>query len=150
MILTNGEIAQIEQTINECVRAAVQPMSIILVVLNKENYNKLRALECSKQSPLYSSELEAFADNIHMVEFHDFVEDQRLLAHKTLALVPTQVVNYFRGQGIDPVSVGDEIAKQITQKLANHDLFDEREDQYFNERRERFIQTLVNTGLKDE
>lgn len=35
----------------------------------------------------------------------------------------------------------------MTQKLANHDLFDEREDEYFNERRSRFTQTLVNSGL---
>lgn len=35
MILTNGEIEKIEETINECVRAAVQPMAIILVVLNR-------------------------------------------------------------------------------------------------------------------
>ena len=74
-----------------------------------------------------------------MVEFEDFIHDQRLLAHKTLALVPSQVVNYFCGQGIDPVQVEDEAARRMTQKLANHNLFDEREDNYFNERRERFI-----------
>ena len=48
MVLTNGEIDDIKETINACVRAAVQPMSIILVVLNRNNYVKLRSLECTR------------------------------------------------------------------------------------------------------
>lgn len=50
-------------------------MSIIMVVLNPDNYDKMKALESSDDSPLYSSELNDFADNVQIVEFDDFVHD---------------------------------------------------------------------------
>mmetsp|Transcript_43909 Transcript_43909/g.58229 ORF Transcript_43909/g.58229 Transcript_43909/m.58229 type:complete len:134 (+) Transcript_43909:672-1073(+) len=127
-------------------------MAIILVVLNKNNYVKLRALECSKQTPLFSTDLNNFADNIHMVEFEDFVHDQRLLAHKTLAVVPTQVVNYFLGQGIDPKAVQQNEVLQMTQRLADHDFIDDagQQDEYFKNQQEHFVQILVNMGLNED
>ena len=132
MVLTNGEIDDIKQTINACVRAAVQPMSIILVVLNKQNYVKLRALECSKQSPLYCDECNNFADNIHLVEFEDFVYDSKLLAQKTLGVVPSSIVNYFRGQGIEPKQMQEDEMLQVSQRLNEEDFGDENQDPYFN------------------
>lgn len=89
MVLTNGEIEDVRETINSSVRSSLQPMSIIIVVLNRDNYAKIKALESSADSPLYSADLNDFADNVQIVEFDDFVQDQRLLAHKTLAKVPT-------------------------------------------------------------
>ena len=89
VVLTNGEIEDIKETINSTVRSSLQPMSIIIVVLNRENYVNIKALESSAESPLYSTELNDFADNVQIVEFDDFVHDQRLLAQKTLAKVPT-------------------------------------------------------------
>jgi len=95
--LTSGEIDDVRETINMTVRASIQPMSIILVVLNKDNYAKIKELESSTESPLYSHDLNDFADNVQIVEFDEFVHDQRLLAYKTLAKIPTQVVSFFKG-----------------------------------------------------
>ena len=151
MVLTNGEIEDIKETINACVRAAVQPMSIILVVLNRNNYVKLRSLECTRQNPLYSADLNNFADNIHLVEFEDFVNDTKLLTQKTLAVVPTQIVNYFRGQGIEPDHLFEDELMEMTQRLKDTDFFDEKnQDPYFEQQKDQFIQLLCNFGLQED
>ena len=97
-----------------------------MVVLNPDNYEKMKALESSDDSPLYSSELNDFANNVQIVEFDDFVHDQRLLAHKTLAKIPTQVVNFFKGQGIDPMPFEEDQRKKTHARMADHDQFDNR------------------------
>ena len=74
-MLTQGEIEDVRNTINTTVRASIQPLSIILVVLNRENFIRIKALESSTESPLYSEDLNDFADNVHIVEFEDFVQD---------------------------------------------------------------------------
>ena len=56
-------------------RSNLQPMSIIIVVLNRRNYSEIKALESSAESPLYSKDLNDFADNVQIVEFDDFVQD---------------------------------------------------------------------------
>ena len=66
-------------------------------VLNPANHVQIKALESSAESPLYSKDLDDFANNVQIVEFDDFVHDMRLLAHKTLAKLPTQVVDFFKG-----------------------------------------------------
>ena len=50
-------------------------MSIIIVVLNRENYSQIKALESSAEAPLYSKDINDFADNVQIVEFDDFVQD---------------------------------------------------------------------------
>lgn len=75
MILTNGEVEDIRETINSSVRSNLQPMSIIVVVLNRDNYSQIKALESSAEAPLYSKDLNDFADNVQIVEFDDFVQD---------------------------------------------------------------------------
>ena len=73
MVLTNGDIEDIRETINSTVRSSIQPMSIIIVVLNRQNYSNIKALESSAEAPLYSKDLNDFADNVQIVEFDDFV-----------------------------------------------------------------------------
>ena len=105
--------------IKTTVKASIQPLSIIIVVLNKDNFAKMKCLESSQDSPLFSEELNDFADNVQIVEFEDFVHDQRLLAHKTLAKIPTQVVSFFKGQGIDPMPFEELQKENALQKMAN-------------------------------
>ena len=50
-------------------------MSIILVALNRDNFDKIKALQSSADSPLYCEDLNDFADNVQIVEFDDFVQD---------------------------------------------------------------------------
>ena len=131
VVLTNGEIEDVRNTINTTVRASIQPLSIILVVLNRDNFAKIKALESSAESPLYSEDLDDFADNVHIVEFEDFVQDQQLLSAKTLAKVPNQVVSFFKGQGIDPMPYDGDERRNLTTRLADPDYIDTRPQEYF-------------------
>ena len=44
-------------------------------MLNPDNYAKMKTFESSPECPLYSKDLNDFADNVHVVEYHDFVHD---------------------------------------------------------------------------
>ena len=73
--MTEGRIEDLKETINATVRASVQPLSIIIVAMNRDNYAQIKALESSRESPLYSKDLNDFANNVQIIEFEDFVQD---------------------------------------------------------------------------
>ena len=46
-MLTNGDIEDTREMIKTTVKASIQPMSIIIVVLNRDNFAKMKCLESS-------------------------------------------------------------------------------------------------------
>ena len=67
-----------------------------------------------------------------------------------MAKLPSQVVNFFKGQGIDPLPFEEEQRRQAQARMADHDLGDRRfQDQYFRDMREDFIRGLLNHGIKE-
>ena len=63
-ILTTGNLNEIRETINMTVRSSLHPLSIIIVVLDRANYELIKSLESSPENPLYSADLNDFADNV--------------------------------------------------------------------------------------
>ena len=96
-------------------RAAVQPYQIIFVVLDRQNYLKLRKLEFTDQ---FLQEFDEFADKIHIVKFDDFIVDQTLLAHKKLKLESKKVLTNYIGQANGPKAIECEELKLMIARLA--------------------------------
>ena len=104
LILTDGVITDMKQTVNELVRAADFPMSLVIVGIGDEDFGLMKILD-GDDHRLYSTELHKFAerDIVQFVQFNRFKYGPlHELAMETLAEIPREVVAYFRSKNIVP------------------------------------------------
>eukprot|EP00392_Amoebophrya_sp_AT5.2_P002362 g2367.t1 len=104
LILTDGVINDMQDTINEIVRASRFPMSIIIVGVGDEDFSLMDELDADEE-PLYSTSENVYMerDIVQFVPFSDFKDRSYLeLAMCTLDEVPREVTNYFQKKGIAP------------------------------------------------
>ena len=104
LILTDGVITDMKQTVNEVVRAADFPMSIVVVGIGEEDFGLMKMLDADDQK-LYSTDERRFAarDIVQFVQFNKFKDGPMdKLAAETLAEIPREVVAFFKDKGILP------------------------------------------------
>ncbi|XP_077582001.1 copine-1 isoform X2 [Stigmatopora nigra] len=104
LILTDGEITDLDQTRDAVVRASRLPLSIIVVGVGPADFKAMELLD-GDDGVLRSTLGEAVArDIVQFVPFLKF-KDAPLatLAQSVLAEVPTQVVSYFKMRGLSPL-----------------------------------------------
>ena len=102
LILTDGVITDMKQTVNEIVRGSDYPMSIIIVGVGEEDFGLMQLLDADDKK-LYSTTERRFA-NRDIVQFVPFSKFHDLpvmaLARETLEEIPREVVDYFKNRNI--------------------------------------------------
>jgi hypothetical protein len=114
LIMTDGVITDMKQTINEIVRAAEFPMSIVIVGIGDEDFGLMKILDGDEER-LYSTDERKFAsrDIVQFVKFNDFKDKPiEALASETLQEIPREVVNYFRSRDIAPMVKQQSVKEQ--------------------------------------
>jgi len=93
LIITDGEIHDMEETINTIVKASELPLSIIIIGVGNEDFTKMEILDGDKG--LKNSQGKSAArDFVQFVPFRKFQNDITLLAKHVLAEIPEQLVQY--------------------------------------------------------
>ncbi|KAK7598196.1 hypothetical protein V9T40_006431 [Parthenolecanium corni] len=107
LILTDGVITDMPQTIKSIVAASGLPISIIIVGIGNAEFDAMEVLDADRV-PLESHGVRAQRDIVQFVPFNKFLSqgDPRTarvrLAKEVLAEVPRQVVSYMRSRGFAP------------------------------------------------
>lgn len=102
LIITDGEINDLDATIDAIVDATALPMSIVIVGVGSANFANMDALDNDGQL-LKSRGKVAEADIVQFVPFRDFKDkDPARLAAAVLAEVPGQFLSYMKRKGIKP------------------------------------------------
>ncbi|CAG5978173.1 unnamed protein product [Menidia menidia] len=103
LILTDGEITDLDQTRDAIVRASRLPLSIIIVGVGPADFKAMELLD-GDDGVLRSTVGEAVArDIVQFVPFRQFKDaPTTALAQSVLAEVPNQLVSYFKMRGLDP------------------------------------------------
>lgn len=103
LIITDGVINDMDETIATIVQASDKPLSIIIVGVGNADFSAMQVLDADE------SRLSAFGetqkrDTVQFVKFSDF-ENRSLadLAAHTLAELPTQVINFMKLHNIPPL-----------------------------------------------
>lgn len=106
LLLTDGVINDMQQTVDQIVRASSLPLSIIIVGVGSEDFESMRVLDAD-DVPLYSATLKRYMqrDIVQFVPFLEFKNNPYQLARETLAEVPGQLVSFFESQKIAPKQV---------------------------------------------
>jgi hypothetical protein len=102
LMLTDGMIHDMRQTIDSLYDAAHLPLSFIIVGVGNEDFTKMRQLDADDE-PLCNSKGERLKrDLVQFVPFNQFSGDKEKLAEEVLAEVPRQFLEYMAHEGINP------------------------------------------------
>jgi len=101
LLLTDGEIHDMEETINCLIESSHLPLSIIIVGIGNEDFSKMEKLD--GDSGLFNSKgVQAKRDLVQFVPFRQLKGDMQLLAQTVLAEVPEQLIKYMELIGRKP------------------------------------------------
>ena len=103
LILTDGQISDMDRTIEQIVEASVLPFSIVIVGVGTANFRSMDRLD-SDDEMLYSSRSNkrAEADIVQFVPYNQFKSDPVSLARETLQEIPGQLLDWMRKNNIQP------------------------------------------------
>ena len=102
MILTDGVIDDLQETIDCLVAASQYPLSIIIVGIGNEDFKKMEILD-GDEAPLISSiGQKRTRDLVQFVSFSKFQNDEKKLAEEVLAEIPKQMVEYYKFKNLNP------------------------------------------------
>ena len=113
MIITDGQISDIEDTIDQVVYGSELPLSLIIVGVGSADFSAMDQLDAD-EVPLYSKlyKKKMAADIVQFVPFREFANNPMMLAKETLEEVPGQMLDYFRRQNIQP-NPATEVQKRL-------------------------------------
>ena len=103
LIITDGEIMDMDQTLNAIVRASRLPLSLIIVGVGSADFSSMQALDADN-GPLRGTSGAAARDCVQFVQANQYsgLGAGARLAADVLAEAPAQVVGYFMGTGRPP------------------------------------------------
>ena len=108
LILTDGQIDDMQDTIDALVEASFLPISVIIVGIGKGNFGNMDILDAD-DNPLYDrKKRKADRDLVQFVPFNNYKNDPPKLAEQVLEEIPRQVVEYYTHKGIKPNGDYDE------------------------------------------
>lgn len=110
LIITDGIISDMKQTINSIIDASKLPISIIIVGVGNADFSAMDELD-SDDVKLTVDGRTAERDIVQFVPMNQFltgqvVRSQAELAKEVLAEIPEQITGYMRSKGFKPNQVG--------------------------------------------
>ena len=96
MILTDGQINDMNPTIEKLVEASELALSIIIIGIGNGNFSNMIKLDADINPLINSKGLKAKRDIVQFVEFRKFENNGTKLAMEVLEEIPSQVEQYYR------------------------------------------------------
>ena len=117
LVLTDGEIHDMEETINCLIKSADLPLSIIIIGIGKADFLKMETLDGDEG--LYNSQgIKAARDLVQFVPFRNYEKNHEMLASEVLKEIPDQLVEYMSRMGIK-AKAPTEFTKQSVIRVDN-------------------------------
>lgn len=101
LILTDGVVADMRETIAEIVGASVLPLSIVIIGLGDEDFGRMMQLD-GNYGRLKSGGRQAARDIVHFVPFRAMEGDMDRLTREVLAEIPRQLKEFMKSQNVRP------------------------------------------------
>lgn len=105
LIMTDGEINDMDSTIDMIVEASFLPLSVIIVGIGNGDFKNMEILDGDDQILKNSKGISAQRDIVQFVPFRNFEnsEDIGALAEAVLEELPRQVVDFYKIKTDDPL-----------------------------------------------
>ena len=104
LILTDGEIHDMNETIDWIVRGSNSPLSIVIVGIGNENFKNMDVLDADDNPLVDSRGVKMARDIVQFVPYRNFNNSPTALTKEVLAEIPREITNYFKIKKITPNS----------------------------------------------
>ena len=105
MILTDGMIDDIDETINQIVQGSSLPLSIIIIGVGRADFTNMNILDADDNLLTDSRGVKAVRDIVQFVPFLNYESNPDRLAQEVLAEIPRQIIDFYRQNNLDPVKL---------------------------------------------
>jgi len=102
MILTDGIIDDMDETIDALVEASFYPISVIIIGIGDADFRNMDVLDADDEPLMDSRNRKADRDLVQFVPFKKFSYNGERLAQEVLEEIPRQVIEYYQHQKIPP------------------------------------------------
>mmetsp|Transcript_35748 Transcript_35748/g.35949 ORF Transcript_35748/g.35949 Transcript_35748/m.35949 type:complete len:351 (-) Transcript_35748:330-1382(-) len=106
LILTCGHIHEMEETKKALEAASLEPLSVVIVGIGNAEFHAMQFLDDLDVKP-------PARDITQFVEFQKHKNSKYSAAGATLEEIPDQLVDYFHGRGIPPLSARSQIISDV-------------------------------------
>jgi len=105
MILTDGIINDMNETIDALVEGSFLPLSVIIIGIGNANFENMKDLDADDKSLISSKGVESKRDLVQFVPFSEFHHDGEKLAEKVLEEIPRQIEDYYSLNNLYPKNI---------------------------------------------
>ena len=102
MILTDGIIDDMDDTIDSLVEASYLPISVIIIGIGDADFTNMDILDADDEPLIDKNGRKADRDLVQFVPFKKYSYNGQLLAQEVLEEIPRQVIEYYQHQKIPP------------------------------------------------
>lgn len=102
LILTNGMINDLKQTIDVIVAGSYLPLSIIIIGIGNANFDSMASLYGVSTPMINSNGTKKFRDIVQFVHFNKYRNNPDMLAEKVLEEIPRQLIEYYSMNSLYP------------------------------------------------
>lgn len=102
LILTDGEIHDMRETVDWIVRGSYAPLSIVIVGIGKDNFANMVKLDADDEPLVDSRGTQMMRDIVQFVPFRSVGNSPVRLAKEVLEEIPREIANFFKIRNISP------------------------------------------------
>ncbi|CAG8622143.1 2285_t:CDS:2 [Gigaspora margarita] len=101
LIITNGIISDLTNTIEIILNATIYPLSILIVGVGNADFSNMTLLDNELLKCKWNGNLHP-RDIVHFVRINDFIQDTIDLPKAVLKEIPDQIIEYMKYHNIEP------------------------------------------------
>ena len=105
MILTDGMIDDVDNTIEELVIGSFLPLSVIIIGVGNADFTTMNVLDADDNPLVNSKGVKAARDLVQFVPFLKYESNPEKLAQEVLAEIPRQIIEYYQQNKLDPIKL---------------------------------------------
>ena len=94
--ISDGEIFDIDKTIDSIIEASKFPISFIIIGIGEDVTSDMKTLNGENGKLISSKGEELNKDIVQYVHFKDFAHNLKILADEVLKYIPGQITSYFK------------------------------------------------------
>ena len=102
MILTDGIIDDLDQTIDELVEGSFLPLSVIIIGVGNADFSNMVYLDADDYPLVNSRGVKAVRDLVQFVSFLKYESNPEYMAMEVLEEIPRQIIEYYEQNDIEP------------------------------------------------
>ena len=95
MMLTDGNIDDMGDTIDSLVEASLLPLSLIIIGIGNTSFSQMGEINNNKEPLISSGGIKTSRNIVQFIPFNDYKNEPEKIAEKILKKIPSQVIEFY-------------------------------------------------------